>query len=191
MIEVGVFKLHEKAIIPSYGTSLSSCFDLSFYPSASDPIVKGYSKFNVPVEKYVTNGINGFISVNPGERLLIPTGLVFKIFQKKHSVETFADITAKIRDLRQFSIRLHARSGMALKRGLVLANAEGIVDVDYQQQVYILLTNISEIVQQIDIGERIAQGEVVANEDINLIEIDQFPSKHSERDGGFGSTGTS
>lgn len=187
MIEVGVFKLHEKAAIPSYGTSLSACFDLGFYPSASDPIVKGYNEYNVPVEHIIADNS---IIMYPGDRLLIPTGLVFKIFQKRHSVETFSDITAKIRDLRQFSIRLHARSGMALKRGLVLANAEGVVDVDYQQQVYILLHNISKITQQIKIGERIAQGEVVANEDINLFEIEEYPSQHSERDGGFGSTGT-
>ena len=187
MIEVGVFRLHDKAVIPSYGTSLSACFDLGFYPSASDPIVKGYSENNIPLENIV---MDDSVIINPGDRLLIPTGLVFKIFQKGRSVETFADITAKIRDLRQFSIRLHARSGMALKRGLVLANAEGVVDADYQQQVYVLLHNISKITQQIKVGERIAQGEVVANEDTHLFEINEYPSQHSERDGGFGSTGT-
>lgn len=187
MIQVDVFRLHESAVIPSYGTSLSTCFDLGFYPSASDPIVNGYDKFNTKVERYIS--ANG-VEIYPGDRLLIPTGLVMKINDKRNSIESFADITTEREELRQFSIRLHARSGMALKRGLVLANAEGIVDVDYQQQIFILLHNISELTQFITVGDRIAQGEVVTNEMVHFIRIANMPSQHSERNGGFGSTGT-
>lgn len=187
MIQVDVFRLHENAVLPSYGTSLSACFDLGFYPSESDPIVNGYDKFNIKIERHITN--NG-LTVNAGDRLLIPTGLVMKIEDKRNSIESFADITAEREELRQFSIRLHARSGLALKRGLVLANAEGIVDVDYQQQIFILLHNISEITQNIQVGERIAQGEVVTNEHVSFFTAREFPTQHSERKGGFGSTGT-
>ena len=187
MIQVDVFRLHEDAVVPSYGTSLSTCFDLGFYPSKSDPIVNGYDKYNLKVERHMSG--DG-VYVNPGDRLLVPTGLIFKIRDKRNSIESFADITTEREELQQFSIRLHARSGMALKRGLVLANAEGVVDVDYQQQVYILLHNISDMVQLIPVGERIAQGEVVTNEKVHFIEVNDIPSQHSERNGGFGSTGT-
>ena len=92
--------------------------------------------------------------------------------------------------LQNYSIRLHPRSGLSLKRGLVLANSEGIVDVDYQEEVFVLLTNISEVTQTIKTGDRIAQAEIVCNEPFKFIVISKRPEKHSERKGGFGSTGT-
>ena len=188
MIQVDVYRLHEKATIPSYGTSLSACFDLGFYPSASDPIINGYDMFNVKIERIISS-IDDHVTIYSGDRLLIPTGLVMKINDKRNSIESFADITAEREELRQFSIRLHPRSGLALKRGLVLANAEGIVDVDYQQQIFVLLHNMSGVTQNINVGERIAQGEVVTNESVHFFDVAELPSQHSERNGGFGSTG--
>jgi dUTP pyrophosphatase len=84
---------------------------------------------------------------------------------------------------------LHPRSGLSLKKGLVLANCEGIVDVDYQEEVFILLTNISKMHQTIRKGDRIAQGEIVCNEPFHIAVCGTRPEKHSERSGGFGSTG--
>ena len=153
----------------------------------SDPIVNGYDGYNVEIQRYITNG---GVLIRPGDRLLIPTGLVFKI-GIAHSIEHFSDISRDKEELRQFSIRLHPRSGLSLKRGLVLANSEGIVDVDYQQQVFLLITNISQITQTIKVGDRLAQGEVSTNEEVHFVEVSEFPTQHSERGGGFGSTGTS
>lgn len=185
MIQLGVYRLSPEVHMPKYGTSMSACFDLCFCPTTD--IVKGYDKYNNTVDRLLFPDKS--VYVYPGERLLIPTGLVMKI--RKHiSVETFADITREEDQLQQFSIRLHARSGMALKRGLVLANAEGIVDVDYQQQVYILIHNITETTQVVPYGERIAQGEVIVNELVSIVELNSIPNQYSERDGGFGSTGT-
>jgi dUTP pyrophosphatase len=188
MIHVDVHRLHEGASLPSYGTSLSSCFDLGFYPSASDPYVSGYDGYNTEVQRYISNPVNGEILIRPGDRLLIPTGLVFKI-GVAHSIESFSDISKEKEELRQFSIRLHPRSGLSLKRGLVLANSEGVVDVDYQQQVFLLMTNISQVTQIIKVGDRLAQAEVSTNEEVRFLEVKEFPSQHSERSGGFGSTG--
>jgi dUTP pyrophosphatase len=94
-------------------------------------------------------------------------------------------------ELRNYSIRLHARSGMSLKQGLILANSEGVVDVDYQQEIFVMLTNISELAVTISVGDRIAQAEVVRNyvAQFELVESDEEPTPHSERSGGFGSTG--
>jgi dUTPase len=78
---------------------------------------------------------------------------------------------------------------LSLKRGLVLANSEGVIDVDYQNEVFVMMTNISEVTQTIKRYDRMAQAEVVANIPFNFVEIKDVPKPHSERSGGFGSTG--
>jgi len=184
VIILNVCRLRDEFELPIYGTSLANCFDLSFQPS--DDTVNGYDRYNNSISQRVNN--IGEIFISPGDRLLIPTGLIFKITQQR-TIETFADILSKVPLLQNYSIRLHPRSGLSLKRGLVLANSEGIVDVDYQQQVFVLLTNISALSQTIKTGERIAQAEVTCNEQFEFVVLAKAPEKHSERDGGFGSTG--
>jgi dUTP pyrophosphatase len=185
MLTVNVYRLRDDLELPTYGTTLANCFDLSFQPT--DTHVTGYDKYNNPISQLINNFKE--ISIYPGDRLLIPTGLIFKI-EKRFTIENFADIySASSPSLQNYSIRLHPRSGLSLKRGLVLANSEGIVDVDYQQQVFVLLTNISSIGQTIKAGERIAQAEVTCNEQVEFVVVAKAPEKHSERDGGFGSTG--
>jgi dUTP pyrophosphatase len=185
MITLNVYRLRDDFEMPIYGTSLSNCFDLSFQPTTDQ--VTGYDKYNNPITQKINNF--GEISIYPGDRLLIPTGLIFKI-EKRFTIENFADIYGAMSPpLQTYSIRLHPRSGLSLKRGLVLANSEGIVDVDYQEQVYVLLTNISQMGQVLKKGERIAQAEVISNEKVEFIVLKNPPEKHSERSGGFGSTG--
>jgi len=184
VIVVNVYKIRDDFDIPTYGTSLANCFDLSFQPSEES--VKGYDKHNNPISQYVNS--HGEISVYPGDRLLIPTGLVFKV-EQNITVETYADVSRESIPLQNYSIRLHPRSGLSLKRGLVLANSEGIVDVDYQEEVFVLLTNISGMGQVLKNGDRIAQAEVVSNIPVQFVVLTKKPEKHSERAGGFGSTG--
>jgi dUTP pyrophosphatase len=184
VIALNVYRVRDDLELPTFGTSLSACFDLSFQPTTTH--VTGYDKYNNPISQLINNF--GEISIYPGDRLLIPTGLIFKI-ERKFTIESFADIYTLPPQLQSYSIRLHPRSGLSLKRGLVLANSEGIVDVDYQEQVFVLLTNISSLGQTIKAGERIAQAEVVCNEKVEFVVLSQAPEKHSERAGGFGSTG--
>jgi dUTP pyrophosphatase len=184
VIAVNVYRLCDDLELPTYGTSMANCFDLSFQPTAESVI--GYDKYNNPISQKVNDF--GEISIYPGDRLLIPTGLIFKI-ERRFTIETFKDIYTSPPPLHNYSIRLHPRSGLSLKRGLVLANSEGIVDVDYQEQVFVLLTNISQMGQTIRKGDRIAQAEVTCNEQVEFVVLSKAPEKHSERDGGFGSTG--
>lgn len=170
--EVQLYKLLPEVPTPVYGTSLSACFDLHFFPTTS---VKGFTKKNRPIDRFIDK--EDCIWINPGERMLIPTGLIMKI--KAHT-----DF------LNTYSIRLHARSGMAYKHGLVLANSEGVIDVDYQQEIFALMTNLSDETVYIKKGERICQGEIVNNRPAEFVVIDSRPEQWSERDGGFGSTGT-
>jgi len=186
MLVMNVYKLRDDIELPTYGTTLANCFDLSFQPTSN--VVTGYDSFNASVER----DVNGFgeVSIYPGDRLLIPSGLIFKI-ERYVTIETFADIARHDDELplQNYSIRLHPRSGLSLKKGLILANSEGIVDVDYQEEVFVLLTNVSKMHQTIRRGDRIAQAEVVSNNPFAFKVLTTRPEKHSERSGGFGSTG--
>lgn len=186
MIQLGLYSLRDDVVMPSFGTSMSTCFDLCFNPG--EPTVKGYDEWNNPINQYVND--HGELMIRSGDRMLIPTGVVMQI--SKHStIESYSDIhDSKLNiPLQNYSIRLHARSGLSLKKGLVLANAEGVVDVDYQKEVFVMLMNVSKIPASIKKGDRIAQAEVVCNVPISIVQLSKMPEQYSERDGGFGSTG--
>ena len=113
---------------------------------------------------------NERVQVNPNERVLIPTGLIFDI-PNGHSV------------------KLYPRSGLTLKQGLTLANNVGIIDSDYVEPVFAMVTNISGTTQYVKHNERICQGELSKDELCILEEISEKPERKTNRDGGFGSTG--
>ena len=189
MLQLGVYALNSDVELPKYGTTFSSCFDLRFCPTTRT--VDGYNQDNEKVERWIDD--ESCVYVAPGDRLLMPTGMVFKL-DYRVSIEDFADIVKHHDDdvsLRDFSIRLHPRSGLALKQGLILANCEGVIDADYQQEVFVMLHNISKVSAIVKKGDRIAQGEVVCNEPFNFYPLKQMPNQISERNGGFGSTGVS
>ena len=110
------------------------------------------------------------VILSPGERILVPTGLIFNIPTG-------------------YSLRLHTRSSVSLKQGLVMANSEGIIDSDYYHQTFIMLYNASADEIRIKNKERIAQGELVKTLDYSLEQTTIQPERTTERVGGFGSTG--
>ena len=77
---------------------------------------------------------------------------------------------------------LAARSSLAYKKGLLLANGVGIIDSDYKDEIKVVLYNSTKETVIISKGERIAQ--LIPT---NYLPI--FPSLDNERSGGFGSTG--
>jgi dUTP pyrophosphatase len=77
---------------------------------------------------------------------------------------------------------LAARSSLAYKKGLLLANGVGIIDADYKEEIKVMLCNMTKDTVTISKGERIAQL-------IPTTFIPMFPSLDEERNGGFGSTG--
>ena len=82
------------------------------------------------------------------------------------------------------------RSGLGHKHGLVLGNLTGLIDSDYQGQVYISCWNRSSTAYEVKPGERIAQMVFVPVEQVAFNVVDEFDS--SDRgEGGFGSSGTS
>ena len=167
------YKLNEQAQIPAFSTEQSACFDLhanllnseeiQYYQAISSKAVPRRVAFDI-------NSNNTFIQLNNMERMLIPTGLI-------------ADIPVG------FSIRLHSRSGLAFKQGVYLANCEGVIDSDYVDPIFAMVTNISNVPVRIYNGDRICQGELVRCENYTLDESDEPPTQKTDRDGGFGSTG--
>ena len=168
------FKLNDQAQLPTFATKESACFDLhanlidgeeiEYYQAISTKSVPRRIAFDI-------NSNSTFIQLNNMERMLIPTGLI-------------ADIPVG------FSIRLHSRSGLAFKQGVYLTNCEGVIDSDYVDPIFAMVTNISNVPVRIYNGDRICQGELVRCEKYTLNESDEAPTQKTDRDGGFGSTGT-
>jgi dUTP pyrophosphatase len=164
------FKLHPDAPTPKRGTKESACFDVSaFWPSLPYGQYTTLTKYDEKCVKTLWT-VHDVVGIHPGERFLIPTGLIF-------------DIPLG------YSVRLHPRSGLSLKLGLVLANAEAVIDADYIEETFILATNISHIPISIKNGERIAQGELVRNLEYDMEETTERPQQKTDRNGGLGSTG--
>lgn len=110
------------------------------------------------------------LSLAPGERAAIPTGIAVAI------PDGYAGF-------------VHARSGRALKEGLALANAPGLIDSGYRGEIKVIVVNL-DTSSTIDIrrGDKIAQLVVQEVESVELEVVAELPG--SERgEGGFGSTG--
>jgi dUTP pyrophosphatase len=152
--------------LPKFGTKQAACFDISFQAEGK-ATYSGYNSFNAPFTRSLSSGS---IRIMPGDRILVPTGLIFDIPEG-------------------YSVRIHPRSGLSYKQGLILANLEAVIDSDYIQETFILLTNRSEVDQTINNGDRIAQAELVKKEEYVLWEIMEAPTQKTDRIGGLGSTG--
>jgi dUTP pyrophosphatase len=166
------FKHSLDVVDPNFQTRMAACFDLAAYIPKNEKIkiYKG-KNFTEILPEYDSSNDKTFIALMPGERALIRTGLTF-------------DIPA------DYSIRIHPRSGMALKYGLTLANAEGVVDEDYTYETKLIVLNTNQMDSvKIYNGDRIAQAEVVKYEQVKFAEIYNQPGLKTDRVGGFGSTG--
>lgn len=107
--------------------------------------------------------------IRPGERVLVPTGLVLEIPPGHEG-------------------QIRPRSGLALEHGLTLANPPGTVDSDYRGEVRVILIHLGDAPVTISRGDRIAQLVVARVEAVEWEEADELQGSH-RGDGGFGSTG--
>ncbi|WP_375622905.1 MULTISPECIES: dUTP diphosphatase [unclassified Bartonella] len=110
----------------------------------------------------------------PGQRALIPTGLIFHLSLG-------------------FEAQIRPRSGLALKHGITCLNTPGTIDSDYRGEVKVLLINLGQEDFSIQRGMRIAQTVIAPVSQVNVcaIEPEQNTPSHNESrgTGGFGSTG--
>jgi len=106
----------------------------------------------------------------PGERALVPTGI---------SIALPAGYAAFV----------CARSGLAVRHGVGLVNAPGVIDAGYRGEIGVVLVNHDRTTPvTISRGDRIAQLVVQPVEHARLVEVADLPGSH-RGEGGFGSTG--
>ena len=109
------------------------------------------------------------LTLKPGCRALIPTGLFTAIPEG-------------------YEVQVRPRSGLALKHGLTIVNSPGTIDADYRNEYGVIVLNCGFEDIKIPNGERIAQLVLNKVEQIYWNEVKSLDK--TERDGGFGSTGT-
>lgn len=109
------------------------------------------------------------ISIAPGERVLIPTGLYIQLPYG-------------------YEAQIRPRSGLALKYGITVLNTPGTIDADYRGEIGVCLINHGNDTFDVHHGDRIAQIIFAQVEQVLLTEV--FKLKDTKRgDGGFGHTG--
>lgn len=80
------------------------------------------------------------------------------------------------------------RSGLAIRSGVTVLNAPGLIDAGYRGEVKVALINHSDVDFEVAIGDRIAQLVIVAVSQPEYVEVDTLTDT-SRGEGGFGSTG--
>ncbi len=133
----------------------------------------------LPLPAYATDGSAGMdlracidetLEIQPGETHLIPTGLAIHV----------ADPA--------LAAVLLPRSGLGHKHGIVLGNLVGLIDSDYQGQLFVSCWNRGDTPFVINVGERIAQMVFMPVVQVNFDIVDEFDN--SDRGaGGFGHSG--
>ena len=135
---------------------------------------------DVPPPSYATDGAAGMdlracldepAEIRPGKTVRIPTG-----------------VALFVRDPGYF-ICLAPRSGLSVRRGIVLANTVGIVDSDYQDEIVIALLNRGKSKYIVQPGERVCQALFLPVARAELKFVDAFSEVTARNTGGFGSTG--
>ena len=110
------------------------------------------------------------VTIEPGERALIPTGLAISP-ESKNVVAIVA-----------------ARSGLAIKKGICLSNSIGVIDSDYRGEICVGLFNTSKEPFTVCRGDRIAQMMFMPVYQAKLLEVASL-DETARGAGGFGSTG--
>jgi len=132
---------------------------------------------SLPLPAYARAGDAGLdlcaaqpLTLEPGERGVVSTGLRLAI------PEGHAGL-------------ILPRSGLALKHGITVLNAPGLIDAGYRGEIQVLLINHGAEPVTLERGERIAQLVVQPVAQARLVESERLPDS-SRGEGRFGSTGT-
>ncbi len=136
-------------------------------------------RLNENIPAYATSGsagldlracINEAITIQPGETTLIPTGMAIHLENPAYAA------------------MILPRSGLGHKHGIVLGNLVGLIDSDYQGQLFVSCWNRSQEAFVMNPMERMAQLVIVPVVQASFTVVAEFNA--SERgEGGFGSTG--
>lgn len=110
------------------------------------------------------------ITLPPLGRALVPTGIAISLPSAEYGAFVFA------------------RSGLATKKGITLANCVGVIDSDYTGEIKVGLINLSNEEYTVKNGERIAQLVIMPVNQVKPVLVDEL-DKTERGAGGFGSTG--
>jgi dUTP pyrophosphatase len=133
----------------------------------------------IALPEYATDGSAGMdlraalektTEIKPGETLLIPTGM-----------------SIYVEDPNMAAVIL-PRSGLGHKHGIVLGNLVGLIDSDYQGQLFVSCWNRGDKNFTIEVGDRIAQLVIVPIIQVEFEIVDDFEKTHRGA-GGFGHSG--
>ena len=134
---------------------------------------------SLPLPSYQTPGsagvdlraaVNDALILEPGQRLLVPTGLSFEIPEGWEG-------------------QVRPRSGLAFRHGVTVLNSPGTIDSDYRGEIKVILIHHGDSPFVIERGERIAQLVFAPCSQANLVLVPHLSS--TERGtGGFGHTGS-
>lgn len=116
------------------------------------------------------NAANDTIVIEPGGRVLVPTGLTFALPMG-------------------YEAQVRPRSGLAWKHGVTVLNSPGTIDCDYRGEVRVMLINLGDEDFKINRGDRIAQLIIAPYTRIGW-EVTETLPETVRGEGGFGSTGT-
>jgi len=152
-------KLHNDALIPSYGSNGAAGLDLCACIGANTES----------------------IIVPPKTRKLIPTGI--SIQWVPHTNDGIND-DEKPED---YYFRIAPRSGLSLKHCIEIG--AGVVDSDYRGEIKVVFINNSHVDYSITHGDRIAQGILEKIKRFNSIEVVDELIETNRGESGFGSTG--
>ncbi|WP_395829995.1 dUTP diphosphatase [Elstera sp.] len=142
------------------------------------PVLRLPHGADLPLPAYATEGaaafdllaaIAGPITLAPGKRALVPTGLAFAIPAG-------------------FEGQVRPRSGLAAKNGVTVLNAPGTIDADYRGEVQVILINHGDQPFIVERGMRIAQFLLAPVTRAALTPVDSL-DETARGAGGFGSTG--
>lgn len=131
-----------------------------------------------PLPSYATAGSAGMdiramldqpVRLQPLERTLVPTGLFIELPEG-------------------YEAQIRPRSGMAIKQGITCLNTPGTIDSDYRGELKVILINLSNSIQEITSGDRIAQMIIAKTEKAALNLVQQL-NETVRGEGGFGHTG--
>ncbi|SMG18217.1 dUTP diphosphatase [Dethiosulfovibrio salsuginis] len=142
------------------------------------PVVREGEAQRLPLPRYETEGSAGMdllaseaVAIPPGRCEAVPTGL-------------------KIAVPVGFEAQIRPRSGLALKKSILVPNSPGTIDSDYRGEVKVILMNLGDSPFEVSPGDRIAQ--MVLTPVVRAVWEDVDSLDSTERgEGGFGSTGLS
>jgi deoxyuridine 5'-triphosphate nucleotidohydrolase len=133
---------------------------------------------DLPLPSYTTDGAAGMdlvaavadaVIVQPGERVLIPTGLAIALPPG-------------------YELQVRPRSGLALRHGIILPNSPGTIDEDYRGEIQVIVLNTGSEPFRVERGTRIAQAVLAPVVRAAWQEVADLDVT-ARNEGGFGSTG--